>query len=146
MRVANKAKNAARFGAAAGLALGLAVAFQPMASAAPAAAGLNVTPATGLSHGDTVSVSVTGFTPNTTVFIGQCAAVGGDAACPAGDPLQVTTNASGAATATLAVKKTFDAFRLDGTPVGVVDCATAVCAVAASEASGNGLSVTLSFK
>ena len=75
-------KNLAKAGAVAGLAVGLALAVAPAASAA--AAGMTVTPSTGLTNGASVSVSVTGFGANETVFIGQCAYVGGEPACPSG--------------------------------------------------------------
>jgi hypothetical protein len=144
LRIKN-GKTAARFGAVAGLAVGLALAFQPVASASAAAAGMTVTPSTGLTNGASVSVSVTGFGSGETVFIGQCAYVGGEPACPTGTTPSVTANGSGAATTTLTVKKTFEGFRLDGSSVGVIDCATADCFIGAGANSGAQASVSIKF-
>jgi hypothetical protein len=137
-------KNAAtKVSAAAGLAVGLALAFAPAASAS--AAGMTVTPSTGLTNGASVSVSVTGFGANETVFVGQCAYVGGEPACPSGTTPSVTANGSGAATTTVTVKKTFEGFRLDGTSIGTVDCASADCFIGAGANSGAQASVSIKF-
>jgi hypothetical protein len=123
----------------------MAIAFQPVAGASVAAPDIAVTPSTGLSDGASVSVSVTGFAPNTTVFIGQCATLAGEPACPAGEVPQATTNASGAASLTLTVRKTYEGFRLDGSSAGTVDCGSASCFVGAGDASGAGVQAALSF-
>ncbi len=137
MRVKSKTKEMARLGAGATAAVGLAIAFTPLAGAASAEPGLSVTPSSGLSDGETVSVSATGFVPESTLSVGQCASVDGAPACPAGEPLQLTTDADGAATTPLTVQKTFEGYRFDGTSVGMVDCTVDECFVGAGDSSGN---------
>lgn len=97
---------------------------------------LTVEPATGLTDGQTVSVSAAGFVPGESVGIVQCAKLtpdqgpdhrSGAEACDIGRYTPVTADAEGVASGT------FDVVRLLTTPAtGTVDCAAHVerCAVA----------------
>ncbi|WP_181009567.1 enediyne antibiotic chromoprotein [Streptomyces sp. SM11] len=104
--------------------LGLAAAAQSVAFAAPA---FSVSPASGLSDGQSVSVSISGASAGETYYIAQCAPVGGQDACNAATATSFTTDASGAAAFTFVVKKTYTGSTPEGTPVGAVDCAAAAC-------------------
>jgi hypothetical protein len=146
MAIRSRIKLAAKGTAIAGFAIGMALMFAPQSGATEAAPGVTVTPSSGLSNGDTVAVSLTGFSPNTDVFGGECAYLpSGQVACPAGDPVKLTTDADGAASTSLTVVSTFDGFLLDGTAVGTVDCHTARCIIGTSDASGNGAEATITF-
>lgn len=146
MAISSRLRLAVKGTAIAGFAVAMAMVFGPQAGATEAAAGVTVTPSSGLSNGDTVSVSLTGFGPNTAVFAGECAYISPDqVACPAGDPVQLTTDADGAASTPLTVQASFEGFLLDGTAVGTVDCHIAQCVIGTSDAAGNGAQQTITF-
>ena len=141
MAISSRLRLAAKGSAIAGFAIAMAMVFGPQAGATEAAPGVSVTPSSGLSNGDTVSVSLTGFTPNAAVFTCECAVVAADqVACPAGGWVQLTTDASGAASTPLTVVSSFEGFLLDGTSVGTVDCHTVQCVVGTSESAFQNIS------
>ena len=132
------AKTAAAFA----LAGGLTLASQAGASAAGT---VSVTPATGLTSGATVTVSATGLTPNLEHFVGLCGTVGGQYGCDATGVVSVTSNASGAASTPLTVKKTFTG-TVGGGGTVTVDCGVVQCVIGVYNADATaGGSTTVSF-
>ncbi len=86
---------------------------------APPGPSITIEPATGLTNGQTVTVTGRGFPANSTVGYAQCA-VGGD-------PLQScasSSSSSGIADASGAVSATVVVHAVIGTPGGLVDCST----------------------
>jgi hypothetical protein len=107
------------------LAVGLALTGQASAFAAPAAAAVTVTPATGLSDGDTVTAAVTGFASGEKVFAMQCAHPTANVpVCNPVDASGTVVSANGSGSANVVVRKTYTGFTLDGKQYGPIDCAT----------------------
>ncbi|MGC7096624.1 enediyne antibiotic chromoprotein [Amycolatopsis lurida] len=132
----------AKAAAAFALAGGLTLASQAGASAAGT---VSVTPATGLASGATVTVSATGLTANLEHFVGLCGTVGSQYACDATGVVSVTTNASGAASTPLTVKKTFTGTVGGGGSVAV-DCGAVQCVIGVYNADGSaGASTNVTF-
>ncbi|WP_433241287.1 enediyne antibiotic chromoprotein [Streptosporangium sp. CA-135522] len=150
--LSNKGTMLSKIGVAAALALGLATAFQSAAGAAvPAAASaaaVSLTPSTNLADGDTVAVSATGLSPNTVYHVGQCAFVqSGAIACNQPQSVDVTTDANGAATTSIVVRRTFQGLAgSEGTPAGTVDCAAVACSIGLGTSAGQGAGAGISFK
>ncbi|MCG5217536.1 enediyne antibiotic chromoprotein [Streptosporangium sp. KLBMP 9127] len=126
-----KTSRFAKFGVAAAVVVGgLTLASQPAAFAA-AAPSFSVTPASGLSDGSSVTVGISGAGAGEHFVIVQCATVGGQLACNDKTPKDVGTDASGSASTSFVVNKTFSGATPEGTPVGTVDCAATACFVSA---------------
>jgi hypothetical protein len=140
----NTSRFLARAGATVGVAAGLAFAFQPAAMAAP---GVTVTPATGLSNGQTVTVSATGLTPGTVYHVGQCATVEpGVIGCDATTSTDVTADAAGKITAQLTVHTSFQAVvGSNGTPWGTVNCKVVSCSAGLGNNAGEGAAQAITF-
>jgi hypothetical protein len=116
----------------------LAVAGQGAAGAATP--GLTVTPATGLTTGDTVSVAVTGFAAGEPVAISECAEVTSDdaVACNGPEGVAATADANGTVTVSLVVRNAFQGYTQDGQLYGPVDCATAFKGCVVGAVNGDG--------
>lgn len=104
---------------------GALVGTTPAFAAAPA---LSVTPSTGLSHGQSVAVTGTGFPAGDAVAALQCD-VPADLArisCDFADNAQTTTDSEGGFSAPLTVRARFDGVNpITGAPAGHVDCTVA---------------------
>ncbi|MFF5207156.1 enediyne antibiotic chromoprotein [Streptosporangium sp. NPDC000396] len=151
--MSNQGKLLSKLGVAAALALGLTTALQSGAGAAvpptgTAAPAISVTPSTALGDGQTVSVSVTGLSPNTVYHLGQSAFVQSNVlAYNQPDSRDVTTDGSGAVTATLTVRRTFQGRTgSEGTPVGTVDCGAVVCSIGVGNSAGEGAGTPIAFR
>lgn len=146
MLIANGSRAPRRAAVVAAIMLSVAVTGGAVASAATAAdPTITVTPATGLTDGQTVEVAGTGFTPGETVVVGECAVVGDTLACAKGGGIIVSVDAEGGIATPLVVKKSFEAIRHDDTSAGVVDCATVRCGIGAISEDGvlaNGQDIT----
>ncbi|MFI5593073.1 enediyne antibiotic chromoprotein [Amycolatopsis sp. NPDC051758] len=125
---------------ATGFGLALACSGAAAASAAPAAPALTANPSSGLSDGQTVDVSGTGYAAGSTIVVLEC-----DAAQPAGQACDKASLAGtvAAADGTLAVQltvhKTFQAVDLSTGQAGAtVDCATAHCVLASADTTNTG--------
>ncbi|WET76184.1 enediyne antibiotic chromoprotein [Amycolatopsis sp. QT-25] len=137
-----------------GLAAVLGLSMLPLATSvaaasplAPAEPVVTVSPATGLSDGQSVTVTASGFAANTTLTISECTpAANNSGACKEVPPLTFSTDASGSGSTTYTVKKNFDSALPDGTPAGSVDCGTAVCFIGVrdSQAQSGGQQVFFS--
>nr|prf actinoxanthin [Actinomyces sp.] len=106
------------------------------------APAFSVSPASGLSDGQSVSVS--GAAAGETYYIAQCAPVGGQDACNPATATSFTTDASGAASFSF-VRKSYAGQTPSGTPVGSVDCATDACNLGAGNSGLNLGHVALTF-
>ncbi|MEZ0071431.1 enediyne antibiotic chromoprotein [Planotetraspora sp. GP83] len=114
---------------------GLTLASQPSAFAA-AAPSFSVTPSTGLSDGNNVTVSITGAGPGEKFSVIQCATVNAQLACNGETAKTVTADASGSVSSSFVVRRSFQGTAPEsGTPVGPVDCATTACYVSAGNQS-----------
>lgn len=140
----NKTSVLAKLGVAAAMMVGLTVASQTAAAAA--APTFSVSPASGLHDGDTVTVTVTGAGANEVYGIAQCANIGASFGCDGSTATTFTTNASGAATFTLPVHKTYQAVTHDGVSLGTVDCGTTSCYIGAGNQNLALGDVVLSFR
>jgi hypothetical protein len=121
------------------LALALALFATPASAAAPS---ITITPSSGLTNGQSVTVSISGFSANVaTINVVQCLSTGSSASsCNVADgKLFQKTNASGALTVTMTVRTTF----------GANDCTKSQCMIAAHEGtsatSGNNAQKNISF-
>ncbi|MEW2064926.1 MULTISPECIES: enediyne antibiotic chromoprotein [unclassified Streptomyces] len=142
MSLRHMSRRASRFGVVAVASIGLAAAAQSAAFAAPS---FSVSPATGLSDGQSVSVSVSGAAAGETYYIAQCAPVGGQDACDPATATSFTTDASGAASFSFVVHKSYTGSTPGGTPVGSVDCATDACNLGAGNSGLDLGHVALTF-
>ncbi len=119
-----------RFFVPTSLAAGFAAATIAFAGPALAATSVSVSPSTGLSSGDSVTVTYSGFPANASLFVLECnpkaAADPGSAHCDLTGATPTTADASGAGTAKFTVKT--------GT-IGDGTCTTD-CLVAVSDAAG----------
>lgn len=136
-----------RVGAAtAGAVAAVAAAVLAFAAPASAAASITVTPNSGLSDGQTVTVKGTGFAPNTTVLVLECPAnatgSNGGSVCDVNDGKigNNKSDPSGAFTTTLTVKVK---------PSSSVDCTKQACVIQAHEgfnpSTGQTATAPLSF-
>ncbi|MFE9774089.1 enediyne antibiotic chromoprotein [Streptomyces sp. NPDC005931] len=118
------------------------------ASAAPTAAGVAVSPSSGLSDGATVTVDVTGFGAGEAVSVSECAGTPGTdtLVCDVAGIRQLTTDSAGAGSATITVKKTFQGQDQSGNPV-TVDCATVAggCFIGATDEARTHATAAISF-
>ncbi|MBG0828240.1 macromomycin [Planomonospora sp. ID67723] len=134
-----------KLGVAATVAAGaLTLVSQPAALAA--APGFSVTPAAGLSDGDTVTVAITGATAGEQFSVVQCATVAEQLACNEATAKTVTVGADGSVGSTFVVRKSFQGVTPPAsTPVGTVDCTVVTCFVSAGNESSFLGSQALSF-
>jgi hypothetical protein len=118
------------------------------ASAAESAAGVTVTPSTGLSDGQAVTVAASGFGADETVYVTECAGdpAAGTLVCDVAGITQFTTDATGAGSTTTAAKKTFDGLDQTGNPV-TVDCGTVDggCLIGVSNEAQDRATAAISF-
>ncbi|TAM93253.1 MAG: hypothetical protein EPN43_01010 [Jatrophihabitans sp.] len=117
--------------AAAGAVAAVGAAVLAFASPAAAAPSLTVTPSTGLTNGQSVTVTLSGFPANAGgINIVQCLASGtGAADCDVNDAqLGKTADASGSLTVTMPVRSTFTGLGAS-TPI---DCTKQQCMIAAN--------------
>ncbi|GLF98778.1 enediyne antibiotic chromoprotein [Streptomyces yaizuensis] len=132
MRVKNRV---AKIVAGSVVALGMTVAFQAPAMAAPT---VSVTPSSGLADGAVVQVAGGGLQPGVTYSVGQCAEVEpGVLACNPANA-RVTAGADGRVSTPLKVAKKYQGVRFDDTVWGTVDCAVVQCVVGLSDSTGQG--------
>ena len=138
-------RNSFRVGVTTAAALGLALLGAGTALAASPA--VTVTPSTGLTDGQQVSITGSGFSANSTVTVLECAANMSNPSCDVADQLTVTSDATGAFTATLTVRASFEgANPLTGADAGAVDCAVSPgCAVASFDSALNYAGVAITF-
>lgn len=136
-----------RLGAAtAGAVAAVGAAVLAFAAPASAAASITVTPSSGLSDGQTVTVKGTGFAPNTQVLVLECPAnatgSNGGSVCDVNDGKigNNSSDASGNFTTTLTVKVK---------PSSSVDCTKQACVIQAHEGfnpnSGQTATAPISF-
>lgn len=118
------------------------------ASAGASAAGVTVTPSTGLSDGASVTVDVTGFGAAEAVSVTECAGdpAAGTLVCDVAGIKQFTTDAAGAGSTTFTVKKTFQGLDQSGAAVDV-NCATIAggCFIGASNEAQDRDTAGISF-
>ncbi|WP_405164835.1 enediyne antibiotic chromoprotein [Nocardia sp. NBC_01499] len=107
-------------------------------SAAPARAeaapSISATPSSDLSDGDTITVTASGFDPNTKIYVGECAILASDTlGCNVDDAKIVKPDGAGNASIPIVVRRSFDARDHNGNKQARVDCPTVVngCMVAA---------------
>ena len=118
-------KLASKTAVLAGAAICVALAT-PSAFAAPAGATLTASPSTGLHDGDSVTLSAAGFGGNQDLVALECASPSaGVTVCDPTGQVLLHTDASGAASASATVHRTFTGYLPDGTVWGSVDCTTA---------------------
>lgn len=117
--------------------LAMALAGQSSAQAAEqaaAAATISVSPSSGLADGQSVTVSVTGLSPEAAV--GQCTYVSSEVVCDPGSWVQFPTS-GGSGSAALTVHQSFEGFTVaaDGTFAywGTVDCTVLPCVVGGTD-------------
>ncbi|GAA3500015.1 hypothetical protein GCM10019016_071200 [Streptomyces prasinosporus] len=145
MAIKNKLGLIARVSATAAIATGMAVAFQPAALAASPV--VTVSPATGLSDGETVTVTGTGLTPGVTYHVSQCEFVtSGSYGCDPSTVIDIVADAQGKVSTQFVVHKTFQAVKgADGVPAGTVDCTVTACAVGMGDDQGVGGGQRITF-
>jgi hypothetical protein len=105
----------------------LVVMGTPTASMADETASveITVTPSSGLSDGQIVTVSATGFVPGETVIVGECAVPGKQWSCDPDAGTTATADHNGTVTVTGPVHASFDGVNpADGSAAGAVDCKT----------------------
>ncbi|MDT8910071.1 enediyne antibiotic chromoprotein [Amycolatopsis sp. PS_44_ISF1] len=132
---------------AAGFALTLACSgTAPASAAAPA---LTASPSSGLTDGQVVAVSGTGYAAGSTIVLLECdAAQPAGRACDKADLVGTVAGADGTLAAKLTVHRAFQAVDLStGAAGATVDCATAHCVIASADTSdtgtaGAGVSIT----
>ncbi|GAA0622951.1 enediyne antibiotic chromoprotein [Streptomyces crystallinus] len=112
-----------------------------LATPASAATAISLTPNTGLSDGQTVSVTASGYTPGAAVNVGECAS----ATVCSGDVKYLTADANGAIAVDLQVKKAFTAKDWSTGQDVTVDCAAVQCNVTAWEQTTGNTVQTISF-
>ncbi|WP_432029295.1 enediyne antibiotic chromoprotein [Streptomyces sp. 1222.5] len=146
MTVKNKLGLATRIAATAAVAAGLAVAVQPSAMAASPV--VSVSPTTGLTDGQQVTLTASGLTPNTVFHVGQCAFVEPTKyGCDATTSKDVVSDAQGKLNTTLVVHSSFQAVvSADGQVWGKVDAKTTATQVGLGSDTGEGGGQVISFK
>lgn len=113
-----------------------------LATPASAATAISVTPSSGLSDGQTVSITGSGYTPGAAVNVGECAS----ATVCSNDVKYLTADANGAVSVTLDVKKAFTAKDWSTGQDVNVDCAAAQCNITAWEQTSGNTVQNISFK
>lgn len=148
-----KTRVVSRIGAVAALAMGLTVALGPAAFAtdlpAEDAPTIIATPSTDLDDGAVVEVRATGFAPNETIYVGQCADLpSGEFVCSEeGLPsVSITTDGDGTGSVPFTVHATFTGYVVGGGVWGTVDCHTVACYIGAGNATHGAGSNPLAFK
>lgn len=108
---------------------------------------LSVTPAAGLSDGQAVSVTASGFPANESVTVLQCVNSESEIACDTANQGTSTTDDTGAATTGYTVHSGFDGVNpLTGAPSGQVDCTTEPgCSLIILDSSFNYATAAISF-
>ncbi|GAA1025493.1 MULTISPECIES: enediyne antibiotic chromoprotein [Amycolatopsis] len=121
----------------------LALAASPASAAGPA---VSVSPSTGLSDGQQVAATGTGFRADTDTFVGQCATVGSEILCDSDTLTQVKSDSSGTVKHSLAVHATFQGTDPEtGKPVSTVDCTKVACRIGITQDHQTGASAEISF-
>ncbi|MEV4920263.1 enediyne antibiotic chromoprotein [Streptomyces tirandamycinicus] len=148
MTVKNKLGLATRITAATAVAAGLALAVQPSALAAATAPVVSVSPASGLTDGQQVTVTATGLTPNTVFHLGHCAFVEPEKyGCDATTAKDVVSDASGKVNTTITVHSSFEAVvTSDGAVWGTVDAKKTQTQVGLGSDAGEGGGQPVTFK
>ncbi|GAA4872660.1 hypothetical protein GCM10023222_30020 [Saccharopolyspora cebuensis] len=111
------------------------------AAASTSAPSVSVNPSTGLTDGQQVAVSLSGFDANEEVAVLECATVDGNGtvACNPADGVQrQPTDGSGSASVEIAVRASYEGYTLDGRQWGSVNCADAVggCSITVLRTNG----------
>jgi len=109
----------------------LVVLAQPAYADAPS---ISVSPASGLSDGQSVGVTGGGFPAGSGIAIVQCNAPSDPAqlSCNYADYVSTTADGAGAVSASIVVRSTFNGTNpVTGQPAGQVDCAAGPCSIAA---------------
>ncbi|MGP9021398.1 enediyne antibiotic chromoprotein [Streptomyces sp. BR1] len=113
-----------------------------LATPASAATAISVTPNTGLSDGQTVTISASGYTPGAAVNVGECAS----ATVCSTDVKYLTADANGAVSVSYNVAKAFTAKDWSTGKDVTVDCAAAQCNITAWEQTTGNTVQTIAFK
>jgi hypothetical protein len=113
--------------------------------AAGATPAIDVAPASGLSSGQQVSVTGSGFSADASVYVGQCDSTG--EICDFADAQPVTADGAGNLSATLVVRSEFDGHDWEtGQPAGAMSCTSSpLCTVFAGNLSERSSLVVISF-
>lgn len=118
-------------------------------AAAPASAdgpAVSVSPSTGLSDGQQVAATGTGFHPDTGAFVGQCATVNSEILCDNDTLTQVNSDSTGTVKQSLAVHAQFTGTDPEtGKPVTTVDCTQVACRIGITQDHETGASAVISF-
>jgi hypothetical protein len=113
----------------------------------PAAPIIQIDPATGLSDGQSVAVTGSGFTPGAMIYFGQCKSAAEVSICNAEAAGGVFADEAGNISGSLVVRTSFEGVDTGtGAPAGTVNCSgTAACVVAAGDDTQVLNQVALSF-
>jgi hypothetical protein len=115
----------------------------------PVAASVAVTPAVGLLDGQVVDVAVTGFAAGEGLTLSQCVQLPAGFACNGVDRVLVTADETGAVSAPVTVRATFEGVDpATGIPTGPIDCAVVEggCRIGAANADFSNIgSAAISF-
>lgn len=111
------------------------------ATPASAAAAMSVTPSSGLSDGQTVTVTGSGYTAGASVHVGECSTPD---VC-SNDTITTTAGADGTFSVSFTVEKVFQAEDWSTGTTVTVDCAAVQCSVAAWEEGAGTISEPISF-
>lgn len=144
---------AIKLGGTALLAAGLVTGVQPAAFSAPRvpadAPTATANPSSGLSDGQVVQVEASGFAPNETLWVGQCADISPDTSvCDSeGRPsVSFTTDAGGNGSTSYTVHRTYDGYVVLGGHWGTVDCTVYSCYLGVGNDTHGSGTGTLSFQ
>jgi hypothetical protein len=152
VRAFNGLSRVSKVGVTTAALVGLALTGHSPASAASNLAAdapqASVSPSTGLSDGDTVTVSAAGFATNDDLYFSQCAgdAAGGTLVCDVSGIGTIRTDDSGVGSATGIVHLTFSGTDSTGNSV-TVDCATVQggCYIGVSSPTAGPATAPISF-
>lgn len=111
------------------------------AGPATAATAMSVTPSSGLSDGQSVTVSGTGYPAGSTVHVSECTTTD---RC-SNDSVPATAAADGTFSVTFTVRKTFEVYDWSTGSTVTEDCDVAQCNVSAWEEGTGTRSQTISF-
>lgn len=138
-------RNSVRAGVTATAALGLVLLGAGTALAATPTE--TVTPSTGLTDGQQVTVVGSGFSAGASITVFECLSNESTPSCDTADEVTATADSTGAYTATLTVRATFEGTNpLTGADAGAVDCtASPGCAVASLDSSLDYAAVAITF-
>lgn len=132
----------------AGAAVVVAVLGAALPASAEAAPGVTVTPSTGLTDGQSVTVAASGFGASQTVYATECAGdpAAGTLVCDVAGITPFTTDATGAGSTTATAKKTFQGQDQAGNAV-TVDCTTVAggCLIGVSNEAQDRATAAISF-